>query len=179
MTPPSTRARPALRWCAAALLGCAATGALAATVAQKAKESGCVDKPVRMVSTEMWKCTTASGAQAFFNVPDAAPEGTPAAKSAPAAKPTGAPSPASFPKIDAGTQKSRDDLRRKVLQDELANEEKLLSEAKSAWAEGAPPPLPEEKASPQKYADRVARLRQVVQLHERNVEALKRELGAR
>ena len=89
------------------------------------------------------------------------------------------PSPASFPKIDAGTQKSRDDLRRKVLQDELANEEKLLAEARSAWGDGSPPPLPEEKANAQKYADRIARLRQAVQLHERNVDALKRELGTR
>jgi hypothetical protein len=37
--------------------------------------------------------------------------------------------------------------------------------------------LPEEKSQPQRYADRIARLRQTVQLHERNVEALRRELG--
>ena len=33
------------------------------------------------------------------------------------------------------------------------------------------------KANAQKYADRIARLRQALQLHERNVESLKRELG--
>ena len=115
----------------------------------------------------------------YFNVPDATPESAPAARPSPAARPAASPSPASFPKIDAGTQKSRDDLRRKVLQDELANEEKLLAEARSAWGDGSPPPLPEEKANAQKHADRIARLRQAVQLHERNVDALKRELGAR
>ena len=89
------------------------------------------------------------------------------------------PTPSSFPKVDAGTQRSRDDLRRKVLHDELASEEKLLAEARLALGDGAPAPLPEERTSAQKYADRVARLRQAVQLHERNVEALKRELAAR
>ncbi len=179
MTSPSTRPRLAFRWCIAALLGCAATGALAATLAQKAKEEGCTDKPVRLSGSDMYKCMARSGNMSYFNVPDATPESAPAARPSPAARPAASPSPASFPKIDAGTQKSRDDLRRKVLQDELANEEKLLAEARSAWGEGSPPPLPEEKANAQKYADRIARLRQAVQLHERNVDALKRELGAR
>jgi hypothetical protein len=31
---------------------------------------------------------------------------------------------------------------------------------------------------PQKYAERVARLRQAVSLHEKNIEALKKELAA-
>ena len=178
--PPSTpRSRRAFRWCIAALLGCAATGALAATLAQKAKEEGCTDKPVRLSGSDMYKCMARSGNMSYFNVPDATPESAPAARPSPAARPAASPSPASFPKIDAGTQKSRDDLRRKVLQDELANEEKLLAEARSAWGEGSPPPLPEEKANAQKYADRIARLRQAVQLHERNVDALKRELGTR
>jgi hypothetical protein len=37
--------------------------------------------------------------------------------------------------------------------------------------------LPEEQSNAAKYQDRVARLRQAVQLHERNIEALKKELG--
>ena len=179
MTSPSTRPRLAFRWCVAALLGCAATGALAATLAQKAKEEGCVDKPVRLSGSDMYKCTSKSGNLSYFNVPEGPADAAPAAKAPSSARPASPPSPASFPKIDAGTQKSRDDLRRKVLQDELASEEKLLAEAKRAWADGTPPPLPDEKGDAQKYADRIARLRQTVQLHERNVEALKRELGAR
>ena len=42
---------------------------------------------------------------------------------------------------------------------------------------GAPVPLPEEQANAEKYRERIARLRQAVQLHERNIEALKKELG--
>lgn len=87
-------------------------------------------------------------------------------------------SPAGFPKVDTGTQKGRDDLRRKVLTEELATEEKLLAEARAAYANGAPPPLPEEKDLPQKYAERLGRLRQAVSLHEKNIDALRKELAA-
>ncbi len=88
------------------------------------------------------------------------------------------PAPAGFPKVDADTQRSRDDMRRKVLSDELSAEEKLLSEARSQYANGAPTPLPEEAADAAKYQERIARLRQSVQLHERNIEALKKELAS-
>jgi hypothetical protein len=86
--------------------------------------------------------------------------------------------PSGFPRVDAETQKGRDDVRRKVLTDELASEQKLLAEAKAAYADGAPVPLPEEKADAEKYRARIARLRQGVGLHERNIEALKKEIAA-
>ena len=114
----------------------------------------------------MYKCTTRSGNTAYFNVPGAV------------ASTARTPTPAGFPKVDAGTQKGRDILRNKVLTDELATEEKLLAEARTAYGDGTPPPLPDEKANAQKYADRLARLRQAVALHEKNIEALKRELAA-
>ena len=78
------------------------------------------------------------------------------------------PTPAGFPKVDAETQKGRDDMRRKVLTDELSTEEKLLADARTAYASGAPVPLPEEQGNAGKYQERMARLRQAVQLHERN-----------
>ena len=86
--------------------------------------------------------------------------------------------PAGFPRVDTDTQKSRDDLRRRVLNDELATEEKLLAEARTAYGDGAPKPLPEEQSDAQKYADRLARLHQAVSLHEKNIEALRKELAA-
>jgi hypothetical protein len=86
--------------------------------------------------------------------------------------------PAGFPRVDADTQRSRDDVRRKVLTDELTTEEKLLAESRAAYGDGAPPPLPEEQTNVQKYADRLAKLRQAVNLHEKNVEALRKELAA-
>jgi hypothetical protein len=173
----------ALRWCAAALLGCAAAASLAQSLAQRSKEEGCSDKPLRLVGSEMYKCTSKNGNTAYFNVPDGSPEGASAARNGGAApgatRSATVPTPSSFPKVDAGTQKARDDLRRRVLQDELGNEEKLLAEAKLALGDGSPAPLPEERSNAQKYADRLGRLRQAVQLHERNVDALKRELAAR
>jgi|APFre7841882630_1041343.scaffolds.fasta_scaffold02562_3 hypothetical protein len=89
-----------------------------------------------------------------------------------------APSPQGFPRVDPDTQKSRDDIRRKVLGDELAAEEKLLVESRSAYADGAPVPLPEERADAEKYRTRLARLRQSMTVHEKNIEALRKELAA-
>ena len=86
--------------------------------------------------------------------------------------------PTGFPRVEADTQKSRDELRRKVLSDELASEEKLLGEARGAYGNGAPAPMVDEQNDAEKYRQRIARLRQAVQLHERNVEALRKELAA-
>jgi hypothetical protein len=88
------------------------------------------------------------------------------------------PTPAGFPKVDADTQRGRDGLRRKVLSDELDTEEKLLADARTAYGDGAPSPLPEEQKDAQKYANRLSKLRQTVSLHEKNIEALRKELAA-
>jgi len=88
------------------------------------------------------------------------------------------PTPTGFPRVDADAQKSRDQLRRKVLEDELASEEKLLGEARSAYGNGAPPPLADEQNDAEKYRQRISRLRQALQLHERNIEALRKEIAA-
>lgn len=166
--------------CAALVAALAAAAAGAQSLPAKARESGCVDAP-RVVEGSMYKCTTASGASAYFNVPDASPAPSaprrPAGSAPAAGTPAGGVAPAGFPRVDANTQKGRDDMRRKVLQDELAAEERLLVDARSAYGNGAPAALPDEQAQPQRYAERIARLRQAVQLHERNVDALRRELG--
>ena len=148
--------------------------ASAATVSEKAKESGCVNKPV-VISGTMYRCLTQSAAYSYFNVPGAVvadPQDSGARKNGTT------PSPAGFPKIDSATQKGRDDLRRKVLGDELATEEKLLADARIAYADGAPAALAEERANVEKYRERIAKLRQSVSVHEKNVEALKKELAS-
>jgi len=153
-----------------AAIGCCSAFACMCSTAQaalsdRASDAGCASKPT-LVEGSMYKCTTHTGNIAYFNVPGAV------------GSTTRSPTPAGFPKVDAGTQKGRDILRNKVLTDELATEEKLLAEARTAYGDGTPPPLPDEKANAQKYADRLARLRQTVALHEKNIEALKRELAA-
>jgi hypothetical protein len=87
------------------------------------------------------------------------------------------PSPQGFPKVDTGTQKNRDDRRRQILAEELAGEEKLLAEAQANYRNGAPERLPEEAGNDAKFRDRVAKLKQTVALHEKNVEALKHEMA--
>jgi hypothetical protein len=141
--------------------------AAAATLAEKARESGCVNKPMPLAG-DTYRCSTESGAFSYFNVPGGGGEKLTAK----------APTPAGFPRVDPETQKGRDGVRRKVLSDELAAEEKLLAETRMAYADGAPVPLPEERTDAEKYRTRIARLRQSVSVHEKNIEALRKELAA-
>ena len=155
---------------------CCPLAASAATVSEKAKESGCVNKPI-VISGTMYRCLTQSAAYSYFNVPGAAVADPPDNNNG-SRKTATTPTPAGFPKIDSATQKGRDDVRRKVLGDELATEEKLLADARTAYAEGAPSALPKERANVEKYRERIAKLRQAVSVHEKNVEALKKELAS-
>jgi hypothetical protein len=176
--PAGFRCQNALAWCfGVACVLAASPFADAASLSEKARESGCVGKAVSL-SGDLYKCTTATGSEAFFNVPNASGGG--AISTAPRraeGKQPATSSPTGFPRVDPETQKGRDDLRRKVLTDELSAEEKSLADARIAYDGGAPAPLPEEKADAEKYRQRIARLREAVQLHQRNVEALKKELG--
>lgn len=87
------------------------------------------------------------------------------------------PSPANFPRIDSGTQKKRDDVRRTVLEEELASEQKNLDEAKRQLALSGKP-LPGEKADTPAYQARINQLRSAVERHERNISAIRKEIGA-
>ncbi|MHB8496095.1 MAG: DUF4124 domain-containing protein [Casimicrobiaceae bacterium] len=88
-----------------------------------------------------------------------------------------APTPEGFPRVSPEVQKSRDDTRRKILDDELANEEKLLAAAREDYGNGAPQPRPDEKNDAEKYRQRIAKLRQAVTVHERNIDALRKEIA--
>ena len=86
------------------------------------------------------------------------------------------PSPADFPRIDAGTQQRRDDIRRQVLQDEIATERRNADEARRQLALGERL-QPGERATDSTYLSRVKRLRQSVDQHEQNIAAIQRELA--
>ncbi|MCC7068904.1 MAG: hypothetical protein IT523_10690 [Burkholderiales bacterium] len=79
--------------------------------------------------------------------------------------------------VDASTQKTRDGTRRQVLSDELASEEKLLADARTAFNNGKPLPLADEGMGSPKYIDRVKQIEQTMRLHERNVASLKQDLA--
>lgn len=84
-------------------------------------------------------------------------------------------SPSSFPKVEAETQKKRDGERRKILEDELATEQRSLDGARKDLAEQEAVRSGDER-NYQKYLDRVQSYKDKVALHERNVASLKREL---
>lgn len=86
------------------------------------------------------------------------------------------PSPADFPRIDAGTQKRRDDIRRQVLQDEISGERRNADEARRQLALGERL-QPGERATDATYLNRVNRLRASVQQHEQNIASIQRELA--
>lgn len=83
--------------------------------------------------------------------------------------------PASFPRIDRSTQKKRDDIRRMVLEEELASEQKNLDEARRQLALGEKL-MPGEKADTPNYQARIRQLRGAVERHERNIAAISKEI---
>jgi hypothetical protein len=127
----------------------------------------------------LYKCTDAEGRTTYTNTKGNAKSCTVLSReqpvssfSVPKAK-ANTPTPGDFPKVGAGEQKARDGDRRAILEQELATEQKSLDDAKKmlvqqeAVAPGGPARAPE----------RLKPYQDTVQLHERNVEALKKEIG--
>lgn len=86
------------------------------------------------------------------------------------------PSPAGFPKVDGDTQKARDNDRRKILEQELATEQKNLYQAKKELADQEAVRTGDER-NYQRVIERLQPYKDKVALHERNLEALKKEIG--
>lgn len=89
---------------------------------------------------------------------------------------------ADFSRVNKATQRNRDEERRKILEDELAGEEKLLADARQNLKDSEDNPQMSaadgktyRKASA--YEESVKAAQAQVTLHERNVEALKMELS--
>jgi hypothetical protein len=123
----------------------------------------------------LYKCTDADGRTTYTNNKGNAKNCTVLSReqpvssfSAPKAKPN-TPTPGDFPKVGAGEQKARDGDRRAILEQELATEQKSLDEARKA--------LSQQEAAGLKAPERLKPYQDTVQLHERNVEALKKEMG--
>ncbi len=167
---PPPRARgPARAWALFALLAVAATG-VRADICKYVDQEGNVHY-TNVAPEKGWKKRAAASATTARRAARTPPAAAAARRRATRRRRPG------FPRVDPGTQRGRDDVRRKVLADELATEEKLLAEARVAYADGAPPPLPEERADAEKYRARIGELRQALGVHEKNVEALKKEIA--
>lgn len=90
---------------------------------------------------------------------------------------------ADFPKVDHATQKNRDDMRHKILMDELAVEEKLLAEVRKSLKEAEANPETFSDADGKarltvKHSEKIRTLQEQVSQHEKNLDALRIELSS-
>jgi hypothetical protein len=101
----------------------------------------------------------------------------------------------SLPNVDTNTQKKRDDMRRKILEDEMKAEEKLLADAvivltatesdrtaitlmKTAAEKGTPAAYADARRAYDQREEKLRALQENVSSHEKNLTALKREIAA-
>lgn len=130
----------------------------------------------------LYKCTNASGVVLYTNQKSAdrkcevlsrtpAVPPAPTSAAAPGRPKATQPSPADFPKVSSNEQKARDGDRRAILDRELANETTHLEKARRELAAAASQPAASQSPDTQRT------LRDTVTLHERNIEALKKEIG--
>lgn len=92
-----------------------------------------------------------------------------------------APASAGFPKVNEETQRARDETRRKILQDELDTEEKLLEEARQNLDNASPEVFVGQEGKTfrnvARFEEKIKPLQEQVDLHTRNIAALKTELS--
>jgi len=132
---------------------------------------------------EIFKCTDAAGHVTYSNVASkgCAKMNLEPISTVPAAKPAPrTPTPAGFPRVEENTQKARDNDRRKILEQEQAAEQKNLEDAKKRLAE-ADVAQPQERTAgggvnQAKVQERTQPIRDQIQLHQRNLEAIRKEL---
>ena len=143
----------------------------------------------RPVSAEIFECVDASGNKRFTNVkadaqgcramnlPPISSVSGGRPSNGPKASVSSSPSPANFPKVDPKSQKQRDLDRRKILEAELANEEKALAIARKELTEQEGIRLGSER-NYQRVLDRLEPYKKKASLHENNVSNLRKELSA-
>ncbi len=137
--------------------------------------------PMASAQNTVWRCTDEGGRPHYTNVKDEATSTSckvvseakvstvPATQlMTPRQTAAATPTPSSFPRVDANTQKARDDSRRKILEDELATEQRSLTDARTKLAEPSTASAGDAVRKP---------LVDTVERHERNVAALQREIA--
>jgi hypothetical protein len=85
-------------------------------------------------------------------------------------------SPSSFPRESAAERSSRATARREILEKELATEQQLLTKAQQALAEQESVRMGDEK-NYARVQERLQPFKDNVELHTKNIEALRRELA--
>ena len=135
-----------------------------------------------LAHAQVYKCVDADGKTTYTNDRNIA-RGCKAldadqnVSSIPAPRPTTSQSTSSsFPKVTPDAQRQRDDSRRQVLEKELATEESALADARKALSEQEAIRLGNE-ANYQKVLDRLQPFKDKADLHQRNVDALRKEIS--
>lgn len=136
---------------------------------------------------DLYRCDADGHSPLFTNAPtkncrkiqpnpvNVAPSGKPVSRASTS-------TPGSFPKVDEQTQKSRDGDRRRILENELAAEQKNAEQAKKDLAEQETIVLPSERMqggaiSGGKVQERLQTYKDKVALHQRNIEAIQKEIA--
>ncbi|MCF8151594.1 MAG: DUF4124 domain-containing protein [Burkholderiaceae bacterium] len=130
--------------------------------------------PLAAGASTLYKCTDDSGVVLYTNQKTGGKHCTilsqqsppPAANNGTKTRASATPTPQDFPRVSNGEQKARDGDRRAILNKELANELQGVEKARKALLDAGSQP-----------AEKLQPLNDSVALHERNVEALKKELG--
>ena len=141
----------------------------------------------------MYQCVDQDGHKSFSNIKSsekgarctAMDLGTPAPPPPAAKSSAKTPTPSTFPKVDDNAQKARDNDRRRILESEMAAEQKNLEQAKKDLADQEATVLPSERMqfkggagiSGGKVEERIQPYRDKVALHERNIEAIQKEIS--
>ena len=134
----------------------------------------------------MYQCVDESGHKSFSNMKsatkgakctamDLGPASAPAAKGA-----TKTPTPTNFPKVEENTQRARDTDRLRILEGELDAEKRNLAQAQKDLAEQEATSMFRMQGggiSGSKVAERVQPFKDKVALHERNIEAIQKEIS--
>jgi hypothetical protein len=129
---------------------------------------------------DIWECVDGSGNKRFTNIRSEAagcrmlsvgPTNTVATP-----KPQARGAPPGFPKVDGETQRQRDVDRRRILEQELASEQKHLEQARGELAVQDSMRLGSER-NYQRVLDRLEPYKKKVKLHEDNIANLRRELA--
>ena len=92
-----------------------------------------------------------------------------------AAKPAAKPPPTAFPKEDSQARASARERQREILERELKQEEELLAKARKELEEQEAVRYGDER-NYARVLERLQKYKDAVELHEKNVESLKREL---
>ena len=131
---------------------------------------------------EMWKCLDADGNKPprYTNVKAEAKGCTSLnlepINSAPPPPRASQQKPANFPSVDADTQRSRDGGRRKILDQELAQEQLQLDAAKKQLGEQKEIRLGTEKNFA-RVEERLKPFEDKIRLHESNIDSLRKEIA--